>query len=820
MTGLLRFPALLLALLFTTLLTGGATAKGLDVDDARQQFAERNFATIMSYNEAIAPLQAEAAAPPPRPALVNLPEASKTGGAPASARGERMDPAASVEVPLEAWQQLRKRLKESDEKVERSMASTVVLGASSYSGSARGGVLHLTLDLKVTLSGQDRWKVVPVIGEDVVIARATAGGKPIPLSTRDGYHVWVTRETGEQSVQAEILVPPRGPRGSIEYDFLVARTPETRFLCSFPTVGLEPRLGSAIRADVRNDPSSTRLEAWTSPTSRIHLVGFKGLGEEEGRDARLYVESLNLLSVGDGVLDLFTVFRYNILYAGAREFRILLPRGFNLVSADGEGAFTYTTENVEEGTLLKGETAFPIRNTYEISIRLRQETPADAPNPTDAVGKPRSFVVELPRARNVEREYGWLGVEVSGNVRLDEEDRGEALAVDARQLPWVIVQSAISPILRAYRIVDARAGGSIRLSETRLPEIEPASASIDRIRALTVLSSEGKALTDLRVTLRNRLRPTLTLRLPPNTRVRSSFLDGDAVRPSLAPDGAMLFPLKRSAGVDSLEPFTLQVVLESDHAAVGFLGRVRLALPALDLPISTLHWDVAVPARNTWSRLEGDIEAQGLAGRGHWHLPPSVPLSTASLTAPPMDLSNPTGSGTGAMPVRIELPRSGRTLTWIRYWISADAPIEVTTWYLRSWLKAPLLVLGLGLSFLTSLLAVRRWKALEPGKRVGMGFGGLLIGLLLLELGSFPTLLLGLLLGVMGVLSEKPGFGVTLRWVKGLLAAPSAEAGASPWSQRGFLGKAVLLLAGLFVSLVLLVALLRLLFLLDTPLGG
>ena len=234
---------------------------------------------------------------------------------------------------------------------------------------------------------------------------------------------------------------------------------------------------------------------------------------------RVYAESLNLLSLGDHNLELFSVFRYNILYAGAREFNVFIPSGWTLVSADAEGAFRHTLEPVEGGQLLRGETAFPIRNSFELSLRLQRDMPES--------GKP--FDVELPRGQGLERQYGWLA-EVNGNRLLESADHGSALPVDGRQLPWMIVESAVSPILEAWRVLDPAT--HIQLVATALPEKEPASGSIDRVSATSVISEEGDMLTELRITLRNRLRHALSLTLPENSKVRTVFLDDEAVRPS------------------------------------------------------------------------------------------------------------------------------------------------------------------------------------------------------------------------------------------------------------------------------------------------
>lgn len=700
-------------------------------DDAEAERAsDAQFNSIMQQNtgEGSGALQAlgytAAASPAPAPARgpVTLPPISAGSGA-----GE-------VEVSLDAYERLRAELRARQAEDAVGYDTLVVLGASQYVGRAVPGGLSLTLTLDVTLRGPGRWKVVPLLGEEVALVGARVGGVPISVTRTGGYHVWLTQMTGEVSLTLETLVPVKGPRGSAEYDLLVARTPVTRFSCTFPTEGLEPRLSRAVRAEVVRSPGETRLDAWLAPTSRLHLVGFRELGAEEGRAAKVYAETLSLLSVGQTEVDLFTVLRYNILHAGTRQFDVLVPPGFTVVSADGEGAFRYTLDPPgPTGTLLRGETAFPIRDRYELSLRLRRELTG---------GAGAAFEVVPPRATGVEREYGWVGVEVIGNLKLEEVARSEVLAVDVAELPALMVQSAVSPVLRGYRYHSA--GARLSLTATSLPEKEPASGSIDGVRATTVIAAEGRALTDLQITLRNRLRHSLRLRLPEGLSVRSSLLDGEPIKPSEDGQGGLLLPLKRSKGEDRLVPFTLQLVLEQDVGRFGLVGARELALPELELPASSVHWSIWLPANNDYSALESDIEPQRFTGSAEWY----DTFGGGSFVGGTF-VGGDTG---GVLPVRVELPTGGTPLSYDRYWVAASSPVRVGLTFARGWLRAPAALLCGLLLVLGLLRASGETPTAAPARRLGLGLGLVLTGLLLAWLSSGGKVVLagivaGLILG-------------------------------------------------------------------------
>ena len=720
----------------------------------------------------------------------------------------------TVRLPLEAFRLLWERARQTDQREPTGrLPPPVVLGASRYDGRATRGALVLGVTLDVTLSRPGTWKTVPLAGRRVVLRRAeTSDGRPISTTIRRGYHVWVTQRTGALSLRLELLVPAGGPRGSLEYDFNVARTAVTRFECSFPGVGIEPRVDGAVSTTlVTERGGGTHLEATLKPTTRVRLVALRDLGDTSAEQPRVYAESLGLLSVEESSLELFTVIRYTILYAGVREFQLLVPRGVTLLSAEGSGAFRYTLEQRAEETLIKGETALPMHNSFELSLRLRRERPGAFRR-----GASDAFQVPLPRCLGVERELGWLAVEVPGKLRLEEQLRDQVQSLDVRQLPPELVRSAVSPILRAYRYHDPRR--SLRLSARRLPEQQTAEEGIDRVRAFTVLSAEGAALTELRLTLRNRVRRSLSLRVPPAARVRSVLIDGRPVRPSLGADGALVLPLERSATMAGrLSPVTLQVILEEQGRAPRWGGRLRVALPRVSLPAASLAWSVFVPGGSIYGHLAGGAP-QPLVGHASWRHPSG---ETTTSSAPP-DAEVELAADAGAVPVRIKLPRTGIRLEHERYWIGDDEPVSVSFLFLERRLIYPMLALTV------LLLALGLACAGTPTRSLWTrGAGGALAlaaAVPALKLGGLVAPLAGLVIGL-GLV------GHGRRWPRRTREALAGWAGSLPqrWRERprdaprsaGQRVRRVMLAGALVLAAALLLAgLAGIALQLRSPLGG
>jgi len=207
---------------------------------------------------------------------------------------------------------------------------------------------------------------------------------------------------------------------------------------------------------------------------------------------------------------------------------------------------------------------------------------------------------------------------------------------------------------------------------------------------------------------------------------------------------------------------------------LGLFGSSDLFLPAVDLPVSSLAWSVYLPARNIYTRIEGDIEPQVYAGRGSWYRPSFSYQSaqTAAVFATPAGaptVGPMTSAHAGAMPVRIKLPSGGIRLEYSRYWIdqgisakdrAADSPVMVSFRYLRSWLTIPAWITLACLLALGILLVSTRFSSLPP--RYLPWLGGALSILALWpahKLGGLFAVFIGVVLGLLLIALRRKWFG-------------------------------------------------------------
>ena len=549
-------------------------------------------------------------------------------------------PTGQVTVPLDRWDAARAAAAQSPMDPDKAFVS-----AADHRGETDAETLAIRLvsTLEVHLEGAG-YKTVPLVGADAVLLSVTVDGQPVAVGVADGYHVWHGSGAGPRRVVVESLIPPSGRRGSIEYDFRVPETLTTHLELRLPVPDLTPRVEGAVRTDVQTAGSRTVVRADLAPTHRIQLVGLKDFGQQSAAQARRYVESLDLLSVDESMLQLFCVYRYRILYAGSRQFDVFIPEEYRIVSADGQGGFRYDLTAADGGWILHGETDLPVHNTFELSLRLERELNAEA------------FAVQLPRALGVERERGWLGVEVPGRMRLVPEKTDGAREIGVNGLPHEVVSSAVSPILGAWRVVEP--GATLQLRATELPAVEPASEAIDRVEASTVVSENGQTRTRIALSLRNQARHSIAVVIPEGGEVVRATADGETVRPARADTGELLLPLRRTGGRRAMQ---LEVVVDGQVDLDGWTSDIDLLLPTFDLPVSSLQWRVHLPDGSRWGGLRGDVPTAPLKGSGSWY-------------------GTDQGSGEvapGSAETRLEPPDGSVSRDYERYWLPSEAAVSL-----------------------------------------------------------------------------------------------------------------------------------------------
>jgi hypothetical protein len=200
----------------------------------------------------------------------------------------------------------------------------------------------------------------------------------------------------------------------------------------------------------------------------------------------------------------------------------------------------------------------------------------------------RDGTIEVPLLRlvNVERETGGAAVEVLGAGEIKDLKSQGLEEADASDL-GEMVSSRQSPSLAAFRFrMGDPASRALSVNIARYTQQAVLLANVEEARYRVLVSNDGKTLVQARYAVRNNQRNFIKITLPPGAFVWSAALAGKPIRPGQATDGSLLLPLERVRGGEEAPEFAVEMVYFNRGTKWDEKGNFRLALPALDLPIS------------------------------------------------------------------------------------------------------------------------------------------------------------------------------------------------------------------------------------------
>jgi hypothetical protein len=127
-----------------------------------------------------------------------------------------------------------------------------------------------------------------------------------------------------------------------------------------------------------------------------------------------------------------------------------------------------------------------------------------------------------------------------------------------------------------------------------------------------MVTTEGRSLTEVKLTVKNQAQPFLKVDLPADATILTAEVAGEKVKPVQGPDGARV-PLLR-AGFRPTDAYEVSFVFLHSGAPFARRGGSELSLPSMDVPISVLQWEVYLPEQYKVKDFGGDAISESLLG--------------------------------------------------------------------------------------------------------------------------------------------------------------------------------------------------------------
>ena len=292
---------------------------------------------------------------------------------------------------------------------------------------------------------------------------------------------------------------------------------------------------------------------------------------------RLLSDVKSLVTVGEHGLRVASLVDVTVVQGTAATLRVRVPDGFELASVSGASIEVASEQpGLVDLTILPGD-----RRRHQFLVTIERGTPDTT----------RKATVPLPWLDGSQRETGEVAVEGVGALDLTLDDQPASTRIDVGEVAPALQALAREPLLAASRYHRrAPEAVTLALGIVRFPDAPVLTAVADRAVATTLVTTEGRALTEVMLTVRNQAQPFLKVGLPTGATLLSAEVGGTAVKPAHGVDGTRV-PLLRP-GLQTREPYRVSFIYLHTGTPFANKGDAQLSLARVDVPIAWLEWEV------------------------------------------------------------------------------------------------------------------------------------------------------------------------------------------------------------------------------------
>jgi hypothetical protein len=317
------------------------------------------------------------------------------------------------------------------------------------------------------------------------------------------------------------------------------------------------------------------------------------------REVRYLADVYSLVTIGESELRLASLVDVSVVSGELRSIAVRVPAGYEVTGVSGG---TIETSEPHEGSVLLTLSDLAARR-HQFLITL-ERSHADGSFAFD------TGFVSLPDAQ---RERGEIAVEGTGTLELtapgESADNPARVLhrIDVRELNGSLQSLSRSPVLAAYRYqrTPAAPAASLAMDVKRFGDVGVVAAVAERAVATTLVTAEGRALTEIALTMQNRAQPFLKVALPKGATMVSVEVAEQAAKPVVGADGIRV-PLLRP-GFRPNGPYVVSFVYLYSGAPFAKKGDVQLTLPKIDVPIGIAEWEVFVPDQYSTKVVDGNV---------------------------------------------------------------------------------------------------------------------------------------------------------------------------------------------------------------------
>ncbi len=489
-----------------------------------------------------------------------------------------------------------------------------------------GAIARATIQVDGEVFWNGAVKVPLLKGATMLQARMTE--RSLPMTAEGDMHLAILRGPAPFSATLETGTPLVMSPGRGSFTLAVPPAGSVTAALDIPGDQMDVHLSRGLILRRSSANGRTIVEAALDPGSPVQVSWTTRESAPTGvpRDVRMLADLKTLVTIGEADVRLVTLVDLNVIQGEPTEIVVQVPHGFELAGVTG----TSLERSEERGREVVLFLTTPSQRRHQFLLTLEQTT----------AGGSFKLETSFPRVAAVQRETGEVAIEGLGTLEIASSEMPGLRRIDVREAAPAIVSIAQQSLLAAFRYQRSmEAAPLLALDVKRFEDASVLAAVAERAVATTLVTSEGRALTEVTLWIRNRAQPFLRVALPPDASMLSVDVAGGPAKPVDGKDGTRV-PLLRT-GFRPTGAYAVSFVYLHAGAPFAKKGDMQMMLPKMDLPVGIVEWELFVPDRYRADRFAGGMVPAAIVEEDH-----SVPFGGLKVAVGPGAASG-IGAGSG-----------------------------------------------------------------------------------------------------------------------------------------------------------------------------
>lgn len=486
---------------------------------------------------------------------------------------------------------------------------------------------------------------VPLV-RGIVVREARQAGRELPVVQEGGGLSVVLAGPVPFAVTLDAALPLTIEPGRASFNLPAPQAGAVRLTLSIPGDQTQVNLLPGLITSRSSRDGRTTIEATLVPGQTANIWWAARLSTPQApaapKEVRFLSDVKTLISVREAEISEAALAEVTVVQGEPSQFTVHAPEGYELTGATGSSLAS--SETGKDAILLT--VSNPALRSHQFLISLARTNMA----PTAEV--------PLLTFEATQRETGEVLVEGEGAMELTATERGVLRRMDLKEANPYLRSMARGTLHTAFRYQKKPAETpEVALEWVRFPNRRMLSAMAQQAVVTTLVTSEGRSLTEVKLTLKNQAQPFLKVDLPAGASILTADVAGEKVKPVQGADGSRV-PLLRP-GFRPMDSYTVSFVFVHAGAPFAKKGGAELALPKMDVPIARVEWEVFLPRQYKVADFGGDAVAARLLPLSYLNqesAPLEFPMMAYPTTAVPIRLGPGEVGGSVLDPAGAVLP--------------------------------------------------------------------------------------------------------------------------------------------------------------------